>query len=216
METEERTHATYPNHCQSKYQRGAHTGCGGVPDQLPERLQDLVHGGEPVLSERGQGVRQRTQGERDLMVHAFTCAGLHLALDAGSGALHQLDDLAYEVVQLFVDHSEEEIVRLLPQFDERKCATASGRCSRRARRAEMFTPMEGESADLRRRHCQGAVPARGARLQSALRLLLCLHRRVREHALPDAAGGGQAPLDFLIARSGQRKHLRWISLAASR
>ena len=79
------------------------------------------------------------------MVHAFTCAGLHLALDAGSGALHQLDDLAYEVVQLFADHSEEEIVRLLPQFDEREVRDCIGQMQQAREAGELFTPMEEEA-----------------------------------------------------------------------
>lgn len=33
--------------------KGAGTGCGECPGFLPERLQDLLHGGQPILPEQG-------------------------------------------------------------------------------------------------------------------------------------------------------------------
>ena len=141
------------------------------------------------------------------MVHAFTCAGLHLALDAGSGALHQLDDLAYEVVQLFADHSEEEIVRLLPQFDEREVRDCIGQMQQAREAGELFTPMEEEApisddgivkalclhvahdCNLRCGYCFASTGA-----FESTRCLMPLEV-------------GKRALDFLIARSGQRKHL---------
>ena len=60
------------------------------------------------------------------------------------------------------------------------------RAGRHPLRTRLFKPRHRQA-----RHRQGHVPARGARLQPALPLLLCLHGRLPRRALASAAGDGQ-------------------------
>jgi len=56
------------------------------------------------------------------MVHTFTCLGVHIAVDVNSGAVHVLDDAAYELLSLLEGPLEErcpdEIAQKLPRDRE--------------------------------------------------------------------------------------------------
>ena len=43
------------------------------------------------------------------MIHTFKAVGQPMLLDVGSGAVHAIDDMAYDVLSLWNDHSEAEI-----------------------------------------------------------------------------------------------------------
>ena len=43
------------------------------------------------------------------MVHQFKNNGYDIVLDVNSGAIHVVDDVTYDVIALFEDHSREEI-----------------------------------------------------------------------------------------------------------
>ncbi len=43
------------------------------------------------------------------MIHTFKAVGQPMMLDVGSGAVHAIDDMAYDVLSLWNDHTPEEI-----------------------------------------------------------------------------------------------------------
>ena len=43
------------------------------------------------------------------MIHTFKAVGQPMMLDVGSGAVHAIDDMAYDVLTLWNDHNEDEI-----------------------------------------------------------------------------------------------------------
>ena len=43
------------------------------------------------------------------MIHTFKAVGQPMMLDVGSGAVHAIDEMAYDVMSLWNDHSAEEI-----------------------------------------------------------------------------------------------------------
>ena len=47
------------------------------------------------------------------MVHQFKNNGYDIVLDVNSGAIHVVDDVTYDVIALFEDHSRAEIIAQL-------------------------------------------------------------------------------------------------------
>ena len=44
------------------------------------------------------------------MVHQYQLNGYNIVLDSCSGSIHVVDEVAYDIIALFQDHSPEEIV----------------------------------------------------------------------------------------------------------
>ena len=44
------------------------------------------------------------------MIHSYKLGGYNIVLDVGSGAVHAVDDLAYDVINLYETKSADEIV----------------------------------------------------------------------------------------------------------
>ncbi len=47
------------------------------------------------------------------MVHQYKMNGFNIVLDSCSGSIHSVDEVAYDLIALFPDHSEEEIIKEL-------------------------------------------------------------------------------------------------------
>ena len=59
------------------------------------------------------------------MVHQFKNNGYDIVLDVNSGAIHVVDDVTYDVIALFEDHSREEIIaQLQSRYPEQEIAEA--------------------------------------------------------------------------------------------
>ena len=147
------------------------------------------------------------------MLHQYRLNGRNIVLDTCSGAVHVVDDLAYEVIGLFEKNSAEEIVAALsgryPEDEIRDCCgeVAQLKAAGRLFSPDPFEPIAGE------------LKARTAGVVKAL----CLHvahtcnlncsycfasqgRYHGERALMSFETGRKA-LDFLVAHSGTRRHL---------
>ena len=44
------------------------------------------------------------------MIHQFKQCGYNIVLDVCSGSIHVVDDIAYDIISLFEEKSEEEII----------------------------------------------------------------------------------------------------------
>ena len=53
------------------------------------------------------------------MVHQYKNNGYNMVLDVASGSVHVVDDLSYDVIGLYEDHSLEEIKKKLLDYDEK-------------------------------------------------------------------------------------------------
>ena len=147
------------------------------------------------------------------MLHQYRLNGRNIVLDANSGAVHVVDGLAYDVIGLFEEHSEAEIVSALgdkyPESEVRECVGEVAQLKEAGRlfAPDTFAPIAGE------------LKARTAGVVKAL----CLHvahtcnlncsycfasqgRYHGERALMSFETGRKA-LDFLVAHSGSRRHL---------
>ena len=45
------------------------------------------------------------------MIHQYKLGGYNIVLDSCSGAVHAVDEVAYDIIALFPDHSRETVVR---------------------------------------------------------------------------------------------------------
>ena len=45
------------------------------------------------------------------MVHRYQLGGLNIVLDTYSGAVHVVDEVAYDIIGLYEDHTADEIVK---------------------------------------------------------------------------------------------------------
>ena len=53
------------------------------------------------------------------MVHQYKLNGYNIVLDSCSGSIHSVDDVAYDMIEMFEDHTWEEIVNeLLEKYKE--------------------------------------------------------------------------------------------------
>ena len=153
------------------------------------------------------------------MVHQYQLNGYNIVLDTCSGGVHVVDDVAYDVIALFPDHTEAEIVAaLLEKYRDRPDVTADElrECIADVRQlrdsGQLYTP--DTFAEL-----AGTFKERSGDVVKAL----CLHvahtcnlncaycfasqgRYHGERALMSFDVGKQA-LDFLIEHSGTRKNL---------
>lgn len=144
------------------------------------------------------------------MIHTFKAVGQPMMLDVGSGAVHAIDETAYDVLSLWNDHTPEEIVQ-----------TLSDRYSREE--------LEEVVAELRQLEELGALNApddyRDIELQEpGVVKAMCLHAahdcnlrcKYCFAATGDFCMGerkllpyevGKAALDWLVEKSGKRVNL---------
>ena len=47
------------------------------------------------------------------MVHQYKLNGYNIVLDTASGSVHTVDEVAYDIIALYKDHSEEEIINTI-------------------------------------------------------------------------------------------------------
>ena len=153
------------------------------------------------------------------MVHQYKLNNYNIVLDTCSGGIHVVDDVAYDVIALFPDHTEDEIIRLmLEKYKDRDDVTAEdlklciGDVRALKESGQLFTPdtfaeMAGEF-----KHRAGDV-VKALCLHVAhtcnLNCSYCFASQGKYHgerAIMSFEVGKQA-LDFLIAHSGTRTNL---------
>ena len=45
------------------------------------------------------------------MIHQYKLNGYNVVLDTCSGSIHSVDDVAYDVIEMFLDNTKEQIVK---------------------------------------------------------------------------------------------------------
>ena len=146
------------------------------------------------------------------MVHQFKNNGYDIVLDVNSGAIHVVDDVTYDVIGLFEEHSKDEIVNLLKgQYPEEEIKEAMEEVEELKANEELFTEdvYENRIVDFKKR--QTVVKALCLHIAHDCNLACkyCFAEEGEYHgrrALMSFETGKQA-LDFLIANSGSRRNL---------
>ena len=84
------------------------------------------------------------------MVHQFKNNGYDIVLDVNSGAIHVVDDVTYDVIAMYEEHTKEEILAALSdKYSKTERRTVHGGCIR-----ESYYRFQ-EASD----GSQGALPA---------------------------------------------------------
>ena len=153
------------------------------------------------------------------MVHQYQLNGYNIVLDTCSGAIHVVDEVAYDIIAMFESHTAEEIVAaMLQKYGDRADVTEQDlraciedvQCLKDARKLftpDTFAPMAGEfknrSGDVVKALCLHVAHT------CNLNCAYCFASQGKYHgdrALMSFEVGKRA-LDFLIEHSGSRTNL---------
>ena len=146
------------------------------------------------------------------MVHQYKNNGYNIVLDVNSGAIHVVDDVSYDVIALYEDHTPEEIVaELSGKYSEAEVKEACEEVASLAEDGELFTKDEYENyiMDFKKRPTVVKALCLHIAHDCNLACRYCFAEEGEYHgrrALMSYEVGKKA-LDFLVANSGNREHL---------
>jgi uncharacterized protein len=152
------------------------------------------------------------------MVHQYKLNGYNMVLDTCSGSVHVVDDVAYDVIALFRERTEDEIVAaMLEKYASRTDVTAEEvrACVEDVRSLEkdgkLYTPdtYEKMAFDFKNRNTVVKAMCLHVAHTCNLNCSYCFASQGKYHgdrALMSFEVGRQA-LDFLIANSGTSTNL---------
>ncbi len=153
------------------------------------------------------------------MVHQYQLNGYNIVLDSCSGSIHSVDDVAYDIIAMYQDHTHDEIIRILldrysdrPDINRAELQSCIDDVQALIQAGKLFSP--DNYADM-----AGTFKQRSGDVIKALCLHVahtcnlncsyCFASQGKYHgdrALMPFDVGRQA-LDFLMDHSGNRKNL---------
>lgn len=152
------------------------------------------------------------------MIHQYKLGGYNIVIDVYSGAVHVVDDVAYDIISMFKDHTEKEIIsailekyKSVPDVTEDEITQCINDIKELEEARKLFTPDPYAGLALNLKKTSNVIKA------------LCLHvahtcnlncsycfasqgKYKGERALMNLDVGKRA-LDFLVENSGGRKNL---------
>ena len=146
------------------------------------------------------------------MVHQYKNNGYNMVLDVCSGSVHVVDDLSYDVIALYEDHAEEEIVKnLSDRYSEKDIREAFQEVKELAEEGMLFTEDQYESYifDVKQRSTVVKALCLHIAHDCNLACRYCFAEEGEykgDRSLMSAEVGKKA-LDFLIKNSGNRINL---------
>ena len=146
------------------------------------------------------------------MIHRYYNNGYYIVLDVNSGAVHVVDELAYEVIGLYEEHQPEEIVsRLRGRWPEGEIREVRDDVATLKNQGTLFTEdtYKDRVIDFKKRSTVVKALCLHIAHDCNLACRYCFAEEGEYHgrrALMSYEVGKQA-LDFLIANSGNRRNL---------
>ncbi len=146
------------------------------------------------------------------MVHQYVNNGYHIVLDVNSGAVHSVDELAYEVIALYKKNAKEEIIeQLAGTYSHEEIEEVFEDIEELIRKEQLFTEDIYESYIMDFKKRQTVVKALCLHIAHDCNLACkyCFAGEGEYHgdkALMSYEVGKQA-LDFLVENSGSRVNL---------
>ncbi len=146
------------------------------------------------------------------MVHQYRNNGYNIVLDVNSGAVHVVDELAYEAIGLFETYSREEIVtKLRDRYEEQEIREVLKCIEELKKQGTLFTEdtYQDKIIDFKKRSTVVKALCLHIAHDCNLACQYCFAEEGEYHgrrALMSFEVGKQA-LDFLIASSGSRRNL---------
>lgn len=146
------------------------------------------------------------------MVHQYKNNGYNIVLDVNSGAIHVVDDVTYEVIALWEEHTKDEIVeQLKSSYEESQICEAIEEVAELEKDETLFTRDEYEDyiIDFKKRPTVVKALCLHIAHDCNLACQYCFAEEGEYHGRRALMSYevGKAALDFLIANSGNRKNL---------
>ena len=146
------------------------------------------------------------------MVHQYKNNGYNIVLDVNSGAIHVVDDVSYDVIALYEDHTPEEIVaELSGTYSEAEVKEACEEVASLVKDGELFTKDEYENyiMDFKKRPTVVKALCLHIAHDCNLACRYCFAEEGEYHGHRELMSYevGKKALDFLIANSGSRRNL---------
>ena len=146
------------------------------------------------------------------MVHQYKNNGYHIVLDVNSGAVHVVDETAYDVIALYEEKSVEEIVSCLQgKHTPEDIREAALEVAKLKEAGELFTPDNYEDyiSDFQDRPTVVKALCLHVAHDCNLACRYCFPEEGEYHGHRELMSleTGKAALDFLIAGSGNRRNL---------
>ena len=150
------------------------------------------------------------------MVHCYKLGGLNIVLDTYSGSVHVVDEIAYDIIEMFEKSSTDEIVAVMlekyPEAGEAELRQICADVESLREAGQLFTPdTYADKAGALKQRSAGVVKALCLHVAHTCNLncSYCFASQGKYHgdrALMSFEAGKQA-LDFLVAHSGTRHNL---------
>ena len=152
------------------------------------------------------------------MIHQYKLNGYNIVLDVYSGSVHCVDDVAYDIIQLFCTEKKDEIIRqMLEKYGDRPDVTPEDLedvfqdIEELKRQKKLFAEdiYEPKAFDLKNRHTEIKALCLHVAHTCNLNCEYCFARQGRfngERGVMSLETGKRA-LDFLIENSGDRRNL---------
>ena len=150
------------------------------------------------------------------MIHQYQLGGYNIVLDVCSGAVHVVDEVAYDIIALFEDQSKEAIIRAMaekyPQISQGELEECYQQVDELKQSGKLFAPDTfAPMAGQLKQKTAGVVKALCLHIAHTCNLncSYCFASQGKYHgerAIMSYEVGKQA-LDFLIEHSGSRRNL---------
>ena len=148
------------------------------------------------------------------MLHTFKALDRYIAMDADSGAVHLLDEMAFDALNAI---QAGDVAPLYQKYDEADVRELLGEIEDLKAQGALFAEHDYSHLEIEKSGIVKAMCLHAAH-DCNLRCKYCFASTGDFHGprglLPVETG--KRALDWLVAHSGNRKNLKSISLAASR
>ena len=146
------------------------------------------------------------------MVHQYKNNGYNIVLDVNSGAIHVVDDVTYEVIAMYEEHTKEEIVDSLSgSYEKEEISESYEEVKELAEDGQLFTKDEYENyiMDFKKRPTVVKALCLHIAHDCNLACRYCFAEEGEYHGHRELMSFevGKQALDFLIANSGNRRNL---------
>lgn len=145
------------------------------------------------------------------MIHQYKNNGYNIVLDVCSGSVHVVDDIVYDVIALYEEFNQEEIVSKLPQYPEGEILEACEEIRALKEAGQLFTEDVYRDAIIDFKQRKTVVKALCLHIAHDCNLACkyCFAEEGEYHGDRSLMSYevGKKALDFLIANSGNRVNL---------
>ena len=145
------------------------------------------------------------------MIHQYKNNGYNIVLDVCSGSVHVVDDIVYDVIALYEEFNQDEIVSKLPQYPEEEILEACEEIRALKEAGQLFTEDVYRDAIIDFKQRKTVVKALCLHIAHDCNLACkyCFAEEGEYHGDRSLMSYevGKKALDFLIANSGNRVNL---------